>query len=229
MSQRTRTYISMASGLVAAICLGIFLHQTATASERAKTQLLNRFGGQTAEVLVATKTIRSGEKVTENAIASQSWPSILLPDDPYLRSEVHKVIGHSANSIILAGEPIRVARIDDAMSVLESVPIGMQAITIPTDPVRAIGGQVRAGMKVDLLCPSLTGDMEVLARDVVVLALSTDDEKTDDQTSPGLLGSAYQQEIRWITISISSELAQQVVTAATVGKVYLAYSGQAYE
>ncbi|MCL2491482.1 MAG: Flp pilus assembly protein CpaB [Coriobacteriia bacterium] len=229
MNQRTRTYISVACGLIAAVSLGVFLYQSATASERAKEALLNRFGGATAEVLVATRTIRVGEKVTEGAIAAQMWPSILLPEDPYLRSESNKVIGHSANSIILAGEPIRTARIDDAISVLESVPIGMQAVTISTDPIRAIGGAVRVGMQVDLLCPNATGVMEVLAREVTVLALSTEENASDETAPSGLLGPNANQDIRWITLSVDAELAQQIVTAATVGKVYLTYSGQAYE
>ncbi|MCL2818554.1 MAG: RcpC/CpaB family pilus assembly protein [Actinomycetia bacterium] len=229
MKQRTRTVVSGVCGIVAAVSLALFLHQTATASERAKAQLLNRFGGSTAEVLVATKTIYAGEKVVEGSIASQNWPSILLPEDPYLRSESNKVIGHSANSIILAGEPLRVGRIDEAASILESVPIGMQAVTIPTDPIRALGGAVRVGMRVDLLCPNTTGTMEVLARDVVVLALSTEDSGEEAATTTGLLGAGAAQDIRWITVCVEGELAQQVVTAATIGKVYLTYSGQAYE
>jgi len=215
--------------VVAAVSLVLFLHQTATASERAKTQLLNRFGGTTAHVLVANKTIRAGEKITESALASQEWPSILLPDDPLLRSELNKVVGHSANTVILAGEPVRVARIDEAPSVLESVPVGMQALTIPTDPVRAIGGQVRVGMKVDLLCPSTSGTMEVLARDVTVLALSTESDFTDEQAPAGILGGRSSQDIRWITVCVDHELVQQIVSAATAGKVYLTYSGRAYE
>jgi Flp pilus assembly protein CpaB len=229
MNQKVRTYVSIACGIVAALALAMFLHQTSTASERAKAQLLNRFGGSTAEVLVATKTIRAGEKIVEGAIASQQWPSILLPEDPYLRSESHKLVGHDANSIILAGEPIRAARVDEAVSVLESVPIGMQAITIPTDPIRAIGGQVRVGMKVDLLCPGASDGMEVLARDVMILALSTDQSTLEDTSGLGLLGGGSSRDIRWITVCVDADLVQQVVAAATAGKVYLTYAGQAYE
>jgi len=229
MNQRTRTVISIVCGLITALCLATFLYRTATASERAKEQLLNRFGGATAEVLVATKTIHSGEKITEGAIAVQQWPSILLPEDPYQRSESNKLIGHYTNSIILAGEPIRSERIDEAVSVLESVPIGMQALTIPTDPIRAIGGQVKVGMKVDLLCPNTTGSMEVLARDVAILALSTESSAVEGGQPLPILGSGSSPDIRWITICVDSELAQQVVTAATASKIYLTYSGQAYE
>jgi len=229
MNQQTRSVISIVCGIVAALALGVFMYRNATASERAKEQLLNRFGGSTAEVLVATKTIRAGEKIVDGAVASQQWPSILLPDDPYLRSESYHVIGHTANSLILAGEPIRSERIDEAISVLESVPIGMQAVTIPTDPVRALGGQVRVGMTVDLLCPTAGGAMEVLARDVAVLALSTENLGTQQDQSVGLLGGGPSSDIRWITVCVNSELAQQVVTAATSSKIYLTYAGQAYE
>lgn len=229
MKQKTRIYMSISFGLLTAIALGGFLYQTATASERAKTQLFNRFGGMTTQVLVANKTIRPGEKITESSLVSQEWPSILLPADPVLRSESNKVVGKHANTIILTGEPLRTERIDEAASVLESVPVGMQAITIPTDPIRAIGGQVRVGMQVDLLCPNMAGVMEVLARDVTVLALSTDDTISEENIPSGILGGRASQEIRWITLSIDNELAQQVVTAATAGKVYLTYSGRAYD
>jgi len=229
MKQRTRVYVSVLFGLIAALALGGFLYQTATASERAKMQLLNRFGGTTTHVLVANKTIRPGERITESSLASQEWPSILLPADPVLRSESHKVVGKSAHTIILVGEPLRSERIDETISVLESVPVGMQAVTIPTDPIRAIGGQVRVGMQVDLLCPNSTGTMEVLARDVTILALSTDDTLTDDATASGILGGRATHEIRWITLSVDPELAQQIVAAATAGKVYLTYSGRAVD
>jgi len=229
MNQRSRTFLSIVCGLVAALSLGVFMYRNATASERAKEQLLNRFGGSTAEVLVATKTIHAGEKISEGSLASQQWPSILLPEDPYLRSEIYKVVGHTANSTILVGEPIRIERIDEAVSVLESVPLGMQAITIPTDPIRAIGGQVRVGMKVDLLCPSSTGSMEVLARNVTVLALSTDNKTAAEGQSLGIIAASSGSDIRWLTICVDSEMAQQVVTAATTSKVYLTYAGQADE
>jgi Flp pilus assembly protein CpaB len=138
-------------------------------------------------------------------------------------------VGHHTNSIIFAGEPIRFARIDEVPSVLENVPVGTVAVTIPTDPVRAIGGQVRVGMQVDLLCPAATGGMDVLARDVIVLALSTDDTGADDVSTSGILGGRNSLDIRWITLCVESELAQQVVSAATAGKVYLTYSGQSLE
>jgi high-affinity Fe2+/Pb2+ permease len=60
VKQRTRVLISVICGLIAAITLGVFLYQTATASERAKAQLLNRFGGTTTQILVADKTIQKG-------------------------------------------------------------------------------------------------------------------------------------------------------------------------
>ena len=229
MNQRTRLIVSMACGLLAAVSLALFLQQTATASERAKVQLLNRFGGTTATILVANKTIHAGEKITESALAAQEWPSILIPEDPILKSESNKAIGHSANSTILVGEPIRIGRIDETVSILETVPLGMQAITIPTDPVRAIGGQVRVGMHVDLLCPNASGAMEVLARNVTVLALSNEVAAAGDVSSSSLLGIGSSQDLRWITLSVDAKLAQQVVTAATAGKVYLTYPGSAYE
>lgn len=231
MKQETRMGVSVLCGLVAAVALAIFLHQSASASERAKAQLLNRFGGTTVEVLVAQKDIHAGEKIDASLFFVQEWPSILLPDDPVLKSEQNRAIGHSANTLVLAGEPLRLGRIDEAVSVLESVAVGMQAVTIPTDPVRAIGGQVRVGMRVDLLCPDTAGNMEVLAREVMVLALSTEGDADSGETNQtkGILGNRTSADIRWITLCIDEELVGQIVAAASAGKVYLTYPGSSYE
>ncbi|MCL2025092.1 MAG: Flp pilus assembly protein CpaB [Coriobacteriia bacterium] len=230
MNHRKRLLISIICGVLAALCLGLFLYRTSTATAREQARLFNRFGGTTVQVCVANRTIQPGEKITDGAVTTEEWPSVLLPDDPILDSERHKAVGNSASTVILPGEPLRSGRIDATPIALDSVPLGMQAITIPTDPIRALGGQIRPGMRVDVLCSSGRGDIELLVQGVEVLALSNarDYESATGNagTSQGLLGGRAIEEIRWVTLCIPQENVQQIVAAASEGKVYLTFPGE---
>ena len=227
MDSRKRLLISIMCGVLAALCLGMFLYRTSSATAREQARLFNRFGGTTVQICVASRPIQVGEKITEGAIVVAEWPSMLLPDDPVLDSDRHKAVGNSAGSTILPGEPLRIGRIDATPFALDRVAKGMQAVTIATDPVRALGGQIRPGMRVDVLCSSVRGEMEMLIQGVEVLALSNAGEY-DGSTgaSQGFLGGRSIEEIRWITLCIPEENVQQTVAAASEGKVYLTFPGE---
>lgn len=208
MERRRTKIIAVASGVVCALCVGLFMQSVQGSADAARAEALEKYGGAQADVWVAKRDIAAGERVESSMVEAKSWVADLLPDDALRSSE--PVSGNTASSPIFAGEVLVGKRFAATSSQLD-VPSGTTALSVPAKAVQAVGGGLEPGMYVDVYS---TGDSKtsVIAKDVLVLASSG-------------AGSSLSSS-SWVTIAVPDKLVQQLVSAANSSELYLALPSQ---
>ena len=208
MERRRTKIIAVASGVVCALCVGLFMQSVQGSADAARAEALEKYGGAQVDVWVAKRDIAAGERVESSMVEAKSWVADLLPDDALRSSE--SVSGSTASSPIFAGEVLVGKRFAATSSQLD-VPSGTTALSVPAKAVQAVGGGLEPGMYVDVYS---TGDSKtsVIAKDVLVLASSG-------------AGSSLSSS-SWVTIAVPDKLVQQLVSAANSSELYLALPSQ---
>ena len=208
MERKRTKIIAVASGVVCALCVGLFMQSVQGSADAARAEALEKYGGAQVDVWVAKRDIAAGERVEPSMVEAKSWVADLLPDGALRSSE--SVSGNTASSPIFAGEVLVGKRFAATSSQLD-VPSGTTALSVPAKAVQAVGGGLEPGMYVDVYS---TGDSKtsIIAKDVLVLASSG-------------AGSSLSSS-SWVTIAVPDKLVQQLVSAANSSELYLALPSQ---
>ncbi len=226
MSNRQRMVIALACAIVAVLLIGLFLQRNASAAERNQRALLRRYGAQTVQVLVARKDLESGAVLDSGALKTQTWPVTLLPEGALLARDRAAVLGKRTTAWVAQGEPVLRRRVLQARARLDGLDEGLSAVTISTDAVHALGGEVTCGMRVTLMGSGPSGVVAALAEGIEVLSSSTSARPAKDDA--GLFGSSGASDISWVTLAVPTPQAAQVIAAAQAGKLWLVLeSGEA--
>ncbi len=204
MNQRRMKAIALACGLVCALCLGLFMQSVQGSADKARAEVLEKYGGSQVDVYVALRDIAPGERVDSSSVGVKSWVADLLPDTAILSSQ--QITGNVATSSICAGEVLVEKRFQSNETQIE-VPTGMTAVSVPAKAVQALGGALRAGMYVDIYASGDT-TTSAIARDVLVLG-----------TSAGK-GSASESSFSWVTIAVPDKLVEQLVAASNTTNLH---------
>ena len=213
MKQKRLTIIAIACGAVCAICVLAFMGTVQGEANAARAEALARYGGEQVDVCVATRDIASGERIDSTSVEMKLWVADLLPEGAF--SDAADVVGRTATSSILKGEVLSEKRFDQARDALE-VPEGMAAVSVPAKTVRAVGGAVRPGMRVDIYA---TGDTAATAIAVGVPVLATSSDE----------GGSLVGDSSWITIALEPEKVQEMVTASSRYDLYFVLPGDSAE
>ena len=133
-----------------------------------------------AQVLVATRAIGLGQRLTEADVGWQDWPeggvrsefitAGAVPDAP------QQVTGSVARFEFFAGEPIREAKLVNSTQGYLSAVIGqgMRAVSVSVNPDSASGGYIVPNDRVDVVLTPSGGDYsETILSNVRVLAIGT--------------------------------------------------------
>jgi Flp pilus assembly protein CpaB len=233
MEKVKQRWIAPVCAVFAAVCVAAFLWTQAQSTQQLRSQILKRFGGPEVKVLVARRTIEAGELIRDSMLEEASWVSLLLPDSVVKPQNRTRVVGHRASALILAGEPLCAERVFGQSSALADMGAGQTAVTLSTDAVHALGGELARGMKVSLMGALPDGRVEELAGKVAVLSadagIARDEHAASDGSSAeeerGLLtGSSSAPSgsaISWVTLAIPDEQVKRILAAANTNTVYL--------
>lgn len=202
MTARTRLVAAVACGLVAAVATGLYLAGVRGEASSQRQEALERYGGETATVYVATRTIEAGEAFSDRNVELQTWLVDLLPEGALTQgTDLSEAVAATA---VAANTPLSQTNIGVAAAELE-VPEGLVALTVPASDATAVGGAVHGGDRVDLYAVG-TGSAYLLANGVEVL-------QTSNEGTSGKLS--------WVTVGVASDQVAMVVTAAAGQSVYL--------
>jgi len=218
MALDKRATLGVVFGVCAFLAAGGFVWGITTSAERDNRILFEKYGGDIVEVCVATKDIKAGELIAEKEIETKSWVASLLPEKAVLGRNRLAIRNKRASEYIVKGEPISLLRVKDDANRLDEIPERYTAITLQTDPVRALGGQAKTGMYVTLLDTSAVDRTSILAEHVEVLASSTE---SGSKRSGTLIGSSSTPDITWITLSIPDGFVAQVAAASSANAIYI--------
>jgi pilus assembly protein CpaB len=126
-------------------------------------------------VLVANQDIPQGARIDSDMFEVMTAPSQNVP--PQVASSLSQVVGKTAGVPIARGEPIMLnnltaARQTQATSLATATPIGKRAITIPVDNISSVGGMIKPGNYVDIICtiptPVQTQEGKQTTQDVIL-------------------------------------------------------------
>lgn len=211
MKQRRLTIAAIACGVLCAACVAMFLWSVQGEADAARAEVLARYGGEQVEACVATRDIAAGERLDASAVEAKLWVADLLPEDAVSNSAI--VVGRTATTSIFKGEVIVEKRFQEGQGALD-IPLGMQAVSVPTKAVQAVGGAIRPGMSVDVYSSGSSGTV-ALARGVIVLA-----------TSVGESGSLVSNDVGWITLAVAPERVEEIISASGKTSLYFALPGE---
>lgn len=193
-------------GLICALCVLLYTEMVYAEADSKRNEALQRYGGEQVDVLVASRTIHPGETLNASNCSTKTWLSDLLPEGALLNLEESE--GKQATSLILQGEVISQSRFGNETEELD-IPAGLVAIALPAQDVRAVGGNITAGSKVDVYATGTS--TTCLGRDLEVLATSVG---TDESSSRG--------KITWVTLAIEPDKTQEFVAASQSMEIYFA-------
>ena len=173
-------------------------------------------------VVVASRSIKFGEKIEANAVKSAPWPAA-LPEGAY--TEIKDVVADGSRTAlreIKEGELLLSSAVSGEVGRLASSTLlgpEMRAVSIPLDETSGAGGFVAPGDRVDVILTRQFGDEAAYAAAIVqgarVLAVGqTQDTSTSE---PVLVKSA--------TVEVTPDEAQKLALAQKVGQLTLALRG----
>ena len=213
MSARLRLMVVIAATLVAAVSMAAYAKSVERRVEAGRDGALLGFGSESVDVIVAIRDISVGERIVPESVRIEPWPPALLMRGAIMAGELPDQA--VASSAILAGEVLSELRLGEPGAGL-TMPEGLTAVTVPSEDVRAVGGAVRPGSRVDIYS-ARGGSASLIAHAIDVLATSATSGEGDSSVFTG--GS--DSKIRWVTLAVPPEAAEQIVGAADAGALYL--------
>lgn len=208
--QKRQIVISAACALLAATAV---FGYTATVRSEASTQraaALERFGGEQIEIPVAVRDVQVGEPINSSNVEMRTWLVDLLPSTAAATS-FEQVDGRVAQTDIKENEPVLLERVGDSSSRI-SVPDGLEAVTVSSDDVLAVGGAIAAGSLVDVYVETSEGKVVLLGQKILVLETSGGVEKQE-------------QQLTWVTLAVTSESVSELLSASVKGTIHLVLPG----
>ncbi len=196
--------IALVCGLLCAACLFGYVTLLQRQAEAERLQVLDQYGGEQVNVLVATCDIQPGETLDSSNSKEELWVSKLLPEGSI--TEASEGWGKKTKSLILAGEVVSSKRFEGDSSAIE-IPEGYVAVSVPAKDVQAVGGLVAPGNKVDVY--AVGTKTSCLGEDVLVLDTSA--KSVDEQT---------QTKVEWVTLAVLPESAQDYIAASEDLEIY---------
>ena len=199
------------AGLCAAIAVAALFAYTATISSEAQVQraeALQHYGGEQVQVVVTSADVEVGEELTAANTTSATWVVDLLPQGD-VATEPGQVLGRVAQCDIKKNEPVLLERVGDGSSRI-SVPDGLEAVTVSSDDVLAVGGAIRAGSLVDVYVETSQGKVVLLGQKILVL-----------ETNGGASGVLGDAEVSWVTLAVTPESVSDLLTASVEGTIHL--------
>ena len=184
-----------------------------------------------AQVLVASKNIGMGERLTSEMLQWQEWPVASIPAE-FITSEatpeaMADMGGSIARSAILAGEPIRREKLGQAgqgflSSVLEG---GMRGVSVNIRADAASGGFVVPNDRVDVVLTRTTPLGEQLSQTILnnvrVIALNAKLSASESDTEEATPESGVFTDGAIATLELDPAQAELLINATRMGDLSL--------
>jgi len=183
-----------------------------------------------ARVLVASRAIGLGQRLTSEDVSWQDWPEGALRTEYITASTVpdapQQVAGAVARFEFFPGEPIREAKLVNADQGYLSAVIGqgMRAVSISVNPDSASGGYIVPNDRVDVVLTRGGDHAETILSNVRVLAIGTrlgEMGTTGGAENPDDPSSQVFQSTEIATLEVTPGQAETVLQAGSMGRLAL--------
>ena len=166
MSTRFRIVLSAAFALLGVVSCLAYAETVRQEAERVRSDAIERFGGEVAQLVVATQTLEAGEVITERNVRVRDWVSDLAPVGALVNLD--DAIGREVRVPIAEGAPLTELNFRDE-SALSEVPSGHVAVSVPVTDKLGISRGVTRGAHVSAYAVSGEGP-RLIASDIEVLS-----------------------------------------------------------
>ena len=203
MSTRFRIVLSAAFALLGVVSCLAYAETVRQEAERVRSDAIERFGGEVAQLVVATQTLEAGEVITERNVRVRDWVSDLAPVGVLV--SLDDAIGREVRVPIAEGAPLTELNFRDE-SALSEVPSGHVAVSVPVTDKLGISRGVTRGAHVSAYAVSGEGP-RLIASDIEVLS--------ELASSTGIVASQQ------ITIAVLPDDVSEVLGASASGDLRL--------
>lgn len=198
-------------GLFAAIGIWQYLAQT---QKKVKELSITR------AVVVASKKIPAGTKLTEEYLVIKEFPEKAVPKD--YPTSIASLKDRIIKTTILPDEIITESRLvgQGASGGLPFIiPAGQRAITIKVDEIAGIGGFINPGDHVDIVAILNKGDEQNISKTILqdVLVIAVGDKVLD----PNALSEASAKVVSQITVALTPQESEKLALAQNLGQLQL--------
>lgn len=177
-----------------------------------------------SQIVVATKPLVFGEKLSEENLRLVDWPKANLPKGAY--TSIETVIGNGERKVIQPIEPnepvlqVKLTGDNGRGGLAGIIADGMRAVTIPVNSIDGVGGFVMPGDRVDIIFSQRsrkTGEQtaKVLMENVKVLTV---DQRAGTRSNGPKVAKS-------VTLETDSSGAQKLALANNSGKLSLLLRG----
>lgn len=202
MSVKARVIAAVACGLLAAILMIAYMASVRGEAAGERDRALERYGGETVTVCVASRAIAAGEVFSERNVSELEWLVDLLPEGALAQAD--EVLGKTAACAIAQNTPLASVHVASA-GVALAVPQGKVALSVPCSNDSAVGGELPAGSVVDVYVVG-DGSARPAAQGIEVL-------KTNVTSGVGSLS--------WAILAVDPDQVEALVGLAATQKLYL--------
>ncbi len=204
MRRRARIATSAICGVVAAL-LALGGVQSARAdAQRERSELLERYGGEVASLVIARRELASGSVVSEADVEQRDWLADLAPEGAI--TSVGDIVGSRLTSPVAKGAPLTRLSVASGEGDVE-VPEGRVAVSVRAGERAGIPSDVSSGARV--LVYEAAGDgVRLVCSDALVLGGSS--TRSTSSTDRSLTLAVYPDEV------------SAVLTAAAAGSLRVA-------
>lgn len=183
-------------------------------------------GGDKVEVLSLAADVASGDKIQKTALASRMIPASYVDDRSVRINKLTEVVGMAAAVNLKAGQTLLWTDFEartGAADLADLLEPGLRAMTIPVDSSISMGGLLRPGHRVDIMCTFGTAigqekHTATLLQNVTVLAVG----RTVGDADEVEVKSAF----KTITLGVALEDAERLALAARQGVLSVALRGR---
>ncbi len=196
----------------------------------------NKNAPQLVDVIVASRALNYGERITRADVQVVKWPAGFLPPGVF-----HRIVPPEGGEMdattmfakdetrpraVLRGfepfEPVLVIKVTEPgidAGIAANLSPGLRAYTIQVDPVSGVSGFLRPGDRVDIYWTGRDGNSEVTQRIETAIRLIAIDQNTNaDRLEESVLA-------RSVTVEISPEQVAYLTQAQNTGNLTLSLVG----
>lgn len=165
MTRRMRLLLSGALAVLTAGLCALYAQEVHAEADRQRAEVLERFGGQTVRLVVASEALEAGDVVSRRNVAERDWAGELVPEGALM--SLDDVLDQKVTVPVASGAPLTSLNFRDEDQ-MPAVPDGYVAIQVPVTDKLGLPGQVVAGTR--LVAYEVTDDgARTLSADVQVL------------------------------------------------------------
>ncbi len=210
-TQRKQILISVMCGLIAMVAMFGYTASVSSAAANERSQALAKYGGERLQVVVTTKGIAAGAEIEAADVEIVEWLADLMPEGDYAL-EPSEVVGQIAQVDLAENEVVLLSRVGDTSSRI-LVPDGLEAVSVSSEDVLAVGGAITAGSLVDVYVEA-DGAITQLGSSLLVLETSASSSESSDS-------------IAWVTLAVTPESVMDLIAASSAGTLHFVLPGAA--